>query len=326
MPGSEAAVLVGVDAGGTQTVVRWALDGRPEQTFTLGSVNPASVGPDAAAAVLGELFQRFAAVAGGEPVVGWIGSAAVTGDTADRVAATVADVARRAGLTGRLALTEDATVLLLAPPLDGIGVVAIVGTGAITVARDATGRLVQCGGYEYLLADEGSGFDLGLFGLRAAAQAFDGRGPRTALLDRLAAEYRLAVPALGVELAATAHPKPVVARFARAVCECAEAGDAVAADLVDRAARAVAHAVASARRQLAEPPLDVALAGAVVTGSDSYRRQLTDHLRSVDPGLRPHVVTEPARSAFALARMAQAGHGPAALADVVHRWIRLPDG
>jgi N-acetylglucosamine kinase-like BadF-type ATPase len=317
-------VLIGVDAGGSRTVVQLEHGADPAHRFVLPSVNPASGGRKEAANTLAYLFSRVAAAADGEPVTGWFGSAAVTADTIEEVAATTAGAAEQAGLTGLLALTDDATMLLLAPPLGGVGVVAIVGTGAITLARNDAGDIVQCGGYEYLLADEGSGFDLGLNGLRAAARAWDGRGPATELLDRLRSVYQRPVPVLGPELAETPYPKQAVSRFARAVCESADLGDQVAIELVDQAAAAIAQAVHSARRRLARPPADVSLSGGVAVGSKSFRHKVAGRLKSVAPELKLHLVAQPARSAVELARQVQSGCGLPVAADFPCSWIRLP--
>ncbi|WP_269476444.1 N-acetylglucosamine kinase [Phytohabitans suffuscus] len=312
-----------MDAGGSRTVVRAeGCDGAARE-LVFPSMNPASVGPEGAAATLAAIFRRVVALAGGAPVTAWIGSASVTPETIDRVGDEVRAAASGTGLRGLVALSEDATTLLLAPPLNGTGIVTIVGTGTITVARGPAGPLTQFGGYEYLLDDEGSGFDLGLHGLRAAARAFDRRGPRTVLLERMREAYGRPVPALGVELAATPYPKKAVAEFAVRVCEAADEGDAVAAELVDHAVAAILRNIRAALPLFPGPEIDLVLAGSVATRSHSYAGRLAGRLARTDPRLRRHVVAQPAASALEMARRVRGTGAVPAPPDCLHACLRL---
>src|SRR6185436_17233044 len=65
------------------------------------------------------------------------------------------------------------------------GIVLIAGTGSSCFGMNAAGEAWRSGGWGHLLADEGSGYWLGVKGLEAAVRAYDGRGAPTALLDQL---------------------------------------------------------------------------------------------------------------------------------------------
>ena len=56
---------------------------------------------------------------------------------------------------------------------------------------NAAGESWRTGGWGHVLGDEGSGYWLGLHGMKAALQHRDGSGPETALLDAAVAFYRL---------------------------------------------------------------------------------------------------------------------------------------
>ncbi|GIV62294.1 MAG: hypothetical protein KatS3mg044_1160 [Rhodothermaceae bacterium] len=73
------------------------------------------------------------------------------------------------------------------------GVLVLAGTGSIVLARDRHGGFHRAGGWGYLLGDEGSGYAIGLAGLRAVAGAFDG-GPATTLTARLARHHGITSP------------------------------------------------------------------------------------------------------------------------------------
>ena len=74
------------------------------------------------------------------------------------------------------------------------GVAVISGTGSMAWGRDRTGNEQRCGGWGYLLGDEGSGYWLALEGLRAACRAADGSASRTALLPAFLEKLQLGQP------------------------------------------------------------------------------------------------------------------------------------
>ena len=61
-------------------------------------------------------------------------------------------------------------------------ILVIAGTGS-KVYGESNGRTAASVGWDFVLGDEGSGYDLGLKALRAATRAWDGRGKKTVLYD-----------------------------------------------------------------------------------------------------------------------------------------------
>ena len=189
-------------------------------------------------------------------------------------------------------------------PRGGSGIVVLAGTGSICYGADRTGRTARAGGYGFLLADEGSGYWLGHQSLRAAVRAADGRGPETRLQG-------LIFEALGVasvaELIPRVYekglPKHRIAALASLVQAAHDAGDAVAADLIEAAGRELGLAARSVARQLelGDEPYPVVLAGGVFKGCPSVVDSLTAAARAARRR-RPALLTvEPARGAVALA-------------------------
>ncbi|HEX4059427.1 MAG TPA: BadF/BadG/BcrA/BcrD ATPase family protein [Streptosporangiaceae bacterium] len=254
--------LYGIDAGGTGTSVRaWNGD-----HWTGPSVNPSSVGQDASDRCLADLFTRIrdhAAAnhatanpatenpatenpATARPAV-WLASASVDPALVDGEARRCAEAARVAGLRAELVISNDLTPLVLdAPPGTG-HVIVVCGTGSGFLATDGRSAPVRVGGCEYLGSDEGSAFDLGLFGLRAAVRGLDGRGARTALSDLLAAQAGAPVPELARRLARDPFPKAAVAALAPAVLRAWLGGDQVADGLVTDAIAELAVGARAAR-------------------------------------------------------------------------------
>jgi len=117
------------------------------------------------------------------------------------------------------------------------GVVMIVGTGSIAVAKLPNGNIVRCGGWGIELDDEGSGAWIGREGLTAIVRSLDNRGKPTKLTNIFAALY----PQIDLE-----QPRTIVKAYADKafeyhmlspiVMKCAEEGDEVCLEIVNRAA------------------------------------------------------------------------------------------
>jgi N-acetylglucosamine kinase-like BadF-type ATPase len=270
--------LFGIDAGGSGTSVR-AWDGAG---WKAPSVNPTAVGQDASDQYLAGLFDRIREHLGHDRAPGgaarpaiWLASASVCAATAAQEARRCAAAAHGAGLQAELVLSNDVTPLLLGAPPQVGHVVIVCGTGSQVLATNGRCAPVRIGGCEYLGSDEGSAFDLGLFGLRAAVRGLDGRGQPTALSDLLAAHAGEPVPELARRLARTPFPKAVVAALAPVVLAAWLNGDQVAAELIDAmigelvlAVRAACHAAGIT------PGWRVSVVGGVVTGCPPFFSKL----------------------------------------------------
>lgn len=282
-PKAPDVLAVGVDAGGSHTDVviadreRWHRERFP-------SANPASVGAAAANAVWRRVLSAVHARRDGQVVSAWIGTAAFGPAGTWPALEEVQSLGDRLGLRGDVVVCNDLLPLLLAPPLGGIGVVLAVGTGTGCWAADGH-AITAVGGMEYLASDQGSAWQLGLDGLRAATKAADGRGPATSLSHHLVAAGGEGVDALARRLAAAPYPKAGVAALAPLVCDAWLDGDGVAAEVVDAALGELVSAVAAASRRVALDRADVLLGGGVLRGCPPFADALTHRLRGA--GLRP---------------------------------------
>ena len=302
--------LYGIDAGGSGTCVR-AWNG---ELWSLSSVNPSSVGQDSSGRSLTDLFGRIRAHAGqaGEsagrtcarPAI-WLASASVDAATAVAELRSCAAAARTVGLRAELVVSNDVTPLILDTPPDVGHVVVVCGTGTAFLATNGRAAPVRIGGCEYLGSDEGSAFDLGLHGLRAAVRGLDGRGQRTALSDLLAAEAGVPVPQLARRLALMPFPKAAVAALAPVVLRAWLDGDTAAAAAVDAAIGELAAGARAARDAAAlAPGWRLSVAGGVVTGCPEF----FDRFAAVAAGLGADpvmLISEPTTVLLsALARLA----------------------
>jgi glucosamine kinase len=195
-------------------------------------VDPAN--PDATIHVIIELCHRVAKQAGEVlPASGlWAG---VAGAGTEPMRSTVEKALREAGIAEGVSAGADAEAAFSDAFGDADpGILLISGTGSIALGRGADGRMVRVGGWGGYLGDEGSGYAVGTAALRAIVRGRDRRGRPTSIQAPI-------LKALGVDTAeglidwVASADKADVASFVPIVFREAEAGDAVASDIVDGA-------------------------------------------------------------------------------------------
>ncbi len=236
---------IGVDGGGTRSraVVGdaqgrelGAADGGP------GLIDPADPGR-AVGAVTDVVREAAAAAQVTLPAKGLWAGLAGAGQEAARAAVEAG--LRDAGLAERVAVGTDVEAAHADAFGDGAGILLVVGTGSVVRAVGPGGAVVTVGGWGQLLGDEGSGYRIGLDGLRGVVRASDGREPRTTLTGTLLAATRVDAPRDLIGWAAGAT-KGEIAALSVLVAREARAGDVVAARVVHRSLAAIReHLVAA---------------------------------------------------------------------------------
>jgi N-acetylglucosamine kinase-like BadF-type ATPase len=157
----------------------------------------------------------------------------------------------------------------------------VSGTGSVAFGIDESGEVITSGGYGYLYADEGSGFDIGASGVRAAILAFEHRGPSTGLLEALLAECKLKHIA---ELTDCLNDPQSVARFAPVVHEQAKRGDKEAIRIITDAARDLALLLKSVRERgdfRRDHPVKIAMFGGCLNEMELLRKQVEGRIANL---------------------------------------------
>lgn len=129
------------------------------------------------------------------------------------------------------------------------GVVVIAGTGATALGMNAHGDLWRVDGWDYILGDQGSGYQIGLRGIQAAMAMLDGRQPPTLLIHKLGAAFNVA-DAEEMRRLVDSGPfgKFQIAGFSLPVAEAADEGDPVSQAILTQAGHELgATAVATIR-------------------------------------------------------------------------------
>lgn len=305
--------VLGIDAGGTKTVCLLADErGHVIAESRGGGANLQAVGELEVEKVLHRVMEDALGERDIRPAAICLG---IAGVDREEDAEAVRGIMRRIGFKTRTLVVNDALIALVAGAGERPGVVVVAGTGSIAYGRDAHGRAARAGGWGYLLGDEGGGFWIGRAALTAVVRSFDGRGPRTLLTDLVLSHMQLdSPPQLIHAIYVEGLHRYAISSIAPTVQEAMDRGDAVAAEIVDRAAGELTAAAASVIRRLdmrgdAFPTI---LAGGVFRGLPSLIGKVRRGLAEVAPrsDVRPLRV-EPALGAVMLARAA--ARGPVAL-------------
>ncbi|MDZ7294291.1 MAG: hypothetical protein ONB14_02565 [candidate division KSB1 bacterium] len=282
--------VVGVDGGGTRT--RGLLvdeEGRVLAQAEAGVSNVQVIGPEKLAVVVNELLSALRERSGMQGLVPehiYLGLAGA-GRPGDRDAAHAA--LNKTGVARSLTVDTDASIALAGAFPDGPGIIVIAGTGSICFGKSASGEVVRCGGWGYLLGDEGSGYFLGREALLAALKDLDGRGPVTSLRHRL--EKACGVERIDQVISRVYGgdlDRAAIASFAPMVFEEAAAGDAVAQSIVRTAGHELGKMAATValRLGLQGEEVRVALVGSVFNQRAVLEPLMREELAAVSSKVR----------------------------------------
>ena len=278
-------LLLAIDGGGTRTrCIAVDRDGRIRGEGRAGPSNHLHVPMDVAAAALRNAATTALSAAGATTADVALVSAGLAGVDCDGTGADDATAMLRSIDVDRSVVHGDMVIAHRGALAGAPGVVALAGTGSSVLGLAADGAMIKAGGWGPLYGDEGSAYQLGRLGLVAAAQAFDGSGPATALIEKLTralgvADFRDTVSPL-YALGGGQHR---VAALAEVVDACAADGDEVAAAICRRAGVDLAHAVVAVIRRLPVQDVLVSYHGAVLERSPRVRAAFVDALGSEAP-------------------------------------------
>lgn len=248
------ATVLGVDGGGTKTHVA-ILD---EQGRLLGSgvggpSNYDDVGKQAAQASIAQAVEAARRSAGlsAQPFDAvFLGMAGVVSPQDRQVIREIA-LALELAAPERVDVDHDCRIALAGGLTGRPGIVQIAGTGSSTFGMNAAGEAWRSGGWGHLLADEGSGYWLGVQAMVAAVRSYDGRLPHTSLQERVLEQLGLAdMDEIMHRLYVTGLTRSEIARLGPLVVEAAAGGDAHARALIRQGCDDMAECVLAVARRL----------------------------------------------------------------------------
>lgn len=295
--------VLGIDAGGTKTVCLLADgEGRIVAEARGGGANLQAAGELEVEKVLHRVMEDAVGERDVRPEAVCLG---IAGVDRPKDADAVTGIMRRLGFKSRTLVVNDALIALVAGAGERPGVVVVAGTGSIAYGHDGGGRAARSGGWGYLLGDEGGGFWIGRAALSAVVRQFDGRGPATMLTDLVLEQMSLETPRdLVHAIYEHGMQRHAVARIASIVNGAAAAGDAVAREILGRAAGELAAAASSVVTQLEMRggAFPTVLAGGVFRGIPSLVADVATRIAEVAPRSEvQRLDVEPALGAVTLA-------------------------
>ncbi len=231
----------------------------------------------------------------------------------------LAEAVRAEGWSDTVEVANDTFAVLRAGlddagPHWGVGVTCGAGINCVGVAPD--GRVSRFLSFGPLSGDWGGGHTLGTQAVFSAIRAEDGRGPQTALREAVAAYLGTSTMwDAAIAFHTGAMTWEALLGLVPVLFEAAEAGDAVAVDLVRRQAAEVCLMALSAMRRLGleDQPVPVALGGGVLAARDPLlTAEITKRLAEDAPLAKPRIVDVPPVVGAALLGLDHLGAPPAA--------------
>lgn len=223
-------VVLGIDGGGTRTRASIVAGKRILAHAESGSIKRLRVGAEVAEANLRALLKEVYAQAGVTAVQAV--SAGVASASMPGVKEWILGVFKDFGIE-RPEVVGDEVIALDAAFRGGPGILQIAGTGSNTIGRAPDGSRESASGWSSRLGDRGSGYWIGLHGVRQALEAHDREEP-TQILERVGKIWGTPSLEALVNLG-NGTPEPDFAALAPVLNELVLAGDPVAVEVLRQA-------------------------------------------------------------------------------------------
>lgn len=239
------------------------------------SANPSSIGREESARRIRDVMHAVLAAAKLDAseidAVGMGIAGAAATHSADWLREIAGEVLPEAVVTP----SSDYEIALVGAHGERRGLLLLAGTGSLAFGINGAGESALAGAWGYLLGDEGSGYWLGLEGLRAALRAADGRAAETALLPTLLGVLKLSQPLDVIPwlYQSVNNRAAEVAALAPLVLQLAET-DATAGVIIEEAAAELVAAVSAVRRRLNTAKLPLAFTGSVLREPNALSKRV----------------------------------------------------
>lgn len=285
--------VLAVDGGNSKTdVVLVAEDGSVLASVRGPGASPQRVGVRQCLDSLEGLAREAAARAGlpPEPPFAVHTSACLAGADLPREEHALRRAVAARGWSTSAVVENDTFALLRAGTSDGRGVAVVCGAGINCVGVDGAGTVSRFPALGRISGDWGGGSFLAHEALWWAVRAEDGRGPRTALVPAVLEHFDVARVSDLVEALHFGEPTAgSVDGLCPVLFEVADAGDEVAASLVERLTEEVTLLTTVTLRRLGmlDRPTTVVLGGGVLAGAG---RRLVPEIRRRCTGDAPRAV------------------------------------
>jgi len=180
----------------------------------------------------------------------------------------------------RIAIDHDIRIALEGGLSGRPGIVLISGTGSSCFGRNSQNNTWQAGGWDQVLDDLGSGYDIAQKAMAASCRAADGRGDRTLLQEIL---FRALQAKDVCEFAVKVHrprkARDEIAALASHVFEASVQGDPLAESILKAGAMELAAMViAVSSRLFPQHAPEIIFSGGLLENSETYRSYVREYI------------------------------------------------
>lgn len=168
------------------------------------------------------------------------------------------------------------------------GIMIICGTGSNCFGINEEGTEIKADGWDFILGDESSGYEVGLRALRAVMRNYDKRGSETILGQHILKKLNLK----DIEdLIEWAYIDPFfcekIAALAQQVCDCADLGDEVSITILANAADEAFITISTVAEQLGfrKKDFDIVFVGSLFRCEKYFKNLLCSKLKKVFCGI-----------------------------------------
>lgn len=184
-------------------------------------------------------------------------------------------------------------------------IIIIAGAGSNCFGINEDGKQAGASGWDFILADEGSGYSVGLKALKAIVKAYDGRSEKTLLSKTILEELNLnEIPDLIKWAYGGLFPKDKISALAETVSNTAKMGDKVSIDILAEEAEEAVISVTTVADRLGfkDKAFDLVLVGGLFKCKEYFKNILINRLRENFPKIKfTPLVGNPAGGAVKMA-------------------------
>lgn len=304
--------ILGVDGGGTKTVAQISdLSGKKLAISTSGSCNYKSVGVNKAIENLNSaIFDAIKNISESEKIYFISSCFGIAGNDSEEDLKVFQRIVFNKEMKnylnpGKTIICNDTRIGLAAGSSGKNRIILICGTGSNCFGINEKGEEAKANGWDYILSDEGSGYEIGIKALRAFMRAFDGRGNSTLLSKTIPKDLNISNAS---DLIKWTYAKPFskdrVASLAKTVCRTAEMGDKVSIKILEEGAKEAEISVTAVveRLGLRDKEFDLVFVGNVFRCEKYFKDVLIKGLKGKFKKINfTPLVTNPVEGAIKLA-------------------------
>ncbi len=165
-------------------------------------------------------------------------------------------------------------------------IVIIAGTGSNCLGTNEEGRIAGASGWDYILADEGSGYGVGHKALKAVVRSYDGRGEKTMLTRVILEKLKLNKV---LDLTSWVYDAPFskikISALAKTVCSAALIGDKISMNILTEEAEEASISVITVAKKLGleNKKFDLIFVGGLFKCREYFKNILINKLKKTLP-------------------------------------------